>query len=185
MSAFPRRRGELFSKKKYSEKTEEILSMKSPAFRLIKKGDEVLALFRDDGQFYRAEILAVMHFGYFSARYDVLYIDYGNKDTITWRDLRIENPSKIALLRAQTESLQTSSIDDKSQNSLNISSHLLTTDCFGRDISRRQDRNSKKVSFYCLLTVIFCSQYFCLLFLFRHSQPCPIIIQLKLLRMMM
>jgi hypothetical protein len=58
-----------------------------PIYKSLKVGDVVQALFRQDGKYYEADVLAVVHGGYPSAKYDIKFKGYSEVVSVSWRDI--------------------------------------------------------------------------------------------------
>lgn len=96
----------------------------SPLYKVLQKGDVVLAYWPRDGQFYEAIVNSVTHGGYVNAKYGVWFTEYQHHhDGLTYEDIQfVSRPS------AKMEEIMRASSSQTHETSLETKVHTPATD---------------------------------------------------------
>lgn len=118
-----------------------------PIYLTLKVGDDVQAEYKNDGRFYDAKIMRVIHGGYSSAEYDVMFDGFNDVENLSWRKIRFKPTSQQGQCIGRDvdcgRSLKTrySCIDrneDEDEDDFGSRDGNIFVDEFGRDISGRK-----------------------------------------------
>ena len=136
---------------KESPKTRDLESadlVDVPLYKKLKKGDLIMAKYAPDGRWYKARILSAIQTGYINCKYDIKFENYGNIETVSWRDAE-----EIAHVHKVEETDEEVGGRDGESSSIAGSAGGISPsnekDIFGRDI-RKTDVNDAEGSSSCL-----------------------------------